>query len=94
MSKFALLIGINYIQIPILTLRGCIDDIELVSQTLQSQFKYDPENIVMLRDDRGEPLRERRYWENYANSLHKASTQRKFGFIIVDMDPGLAHSQV
>jgi hypothetical protein len=55
MYKFALLIGINYIQIPILTLQGCIDDIELVNQKLQSQYGYDPENIVMLRDDRGEP---------------------------------------
>jgi len=49
--KKALLIGINYIQNPDITLRGCIDDIENMHNVLVSAYGYEPANIIMLRDD-------------------------------------------
>jgi Caspase domain len=55
MMKRALLIGINYTNIPGDTLNGCIDDIVNVYNVLTTQYGYDPTNIVMLRDDSSDP---------------------------------------
>jgi hypothetical protein len=51
LPKKALLIGINYRDVPDVNLRGCIDDIINVSEILISKMGYLPSNIVMLRDD-------------------------------------------
>lgn len=53
--KKALLIGINYADIPGDTLRGCIDDVENIADVLLNQYGYNEEDIVMLRDDIDDP---------------------------------------
>ena len=54
MVKRALLIGINYISVPDLTLNGCINDALLMRNVLIDAYSYDRENIVLMRDD-GQP---------------------------------------
>ena len=52
MTKKALLVGINYTNIPYQQqLHGCIDDIVNMSELLVDSFDYDINNIIMLRDD-------------------------------------------
>jgi metacaspase-1 len=53
MSKYALLIGCNYVDTPSCTLRGCIDDIQNMKSMLVSNMGFRAENITMLRDDGG-----------------------------------------
>jgi len=53
-TKYALLVGCNYINVPGCTLNGCIDDIVNMSAAIQ-RMGYLPENIVMLRDDQDDP---------------------------------------
>ena len=53
--KKALLIGINYTDVPGDTLHGCIDDIENIAEVLMNQYGYSEQDIVMLRDDIADP---------------------------------------
>ena len=53
--KKALLIGINYADIPGDTLHGCIEDIENIAEVLMNQYGYNEQDIVMLRDDIADP---------------------------------------
>jgi hypothetical protein len=55
MKKRALLIGINYFNIPQCTLSGCIDDICNMRNILIDAYGYDKSNITMLRDDTQNP---------------------------------------
>lgn len=55
MSKYALLIGANYYNIPNVQLRGCIDDINSMKTLLINHFGYDQNNITMLHDDTDDP---------------------------------------
>lgn len=50
MTKFALLVGINYFGTSA-QLAGCINDIENIKELLISKFGYLEQNIVVLRDD-------------------------------------------
>lgn len=50
-AKKALLVGINYTSIPQVALRGCINDIDNVSNVLVDAYDYQLSNIVQLRDD-------------------------------------------
>jgi len=54
-NKRALLIGINYISIPELTLNGCIDDIVIAKNMLIDAYDYDVADITVLRDDLDNP---------------------------------------
>jgi hypothetical protein len=56
MKKRALLIGINYIDMPEYRLNGCIDDICYMRNILIDAYRYDKSNIIMLRDDTDNPL--------------------------------------
>lgn len=51
MTKKALLIGIDYISVPKLTLNGCISDIINMKNMLIDAYDYDVKDIIMLRDD-------------------------------------------
>lgn len=51
MKKRALLIGINYFNMPEYRLLGCIDDICYMRNILIDAYRYDKSNIIMLRDD-------------------------------------------
>jgi hypothetical protein len=51
MPKKALLIGCNYIAVPNLSLRGCIDDVLNMENMLLNKYKYLKNEIVILRDD-------------------------------------------
>jgi len=53
--KKALTIGINYIHVPNTSLRGCIDDIENMTEILVQQYGFLNENVVQLRDDSNQP---------------------------------------
>lgn len=55
MSKYALLIGCNYPNVPGATLCGCINDIVNMYNVLTTKMGYLPANIVMLRDDATDP---------------------------------------
>ena len=55
MKKRALLIGINYINIPEYRLLGCIDDICYMRNMLIDAYGYYKSNIKMLRDDTENP---------------------------------------
>jgi hypothetical protein len=50
-KKRALLIGINYINMPEYRLQGCIDDICYMRNMLIDAYDFDKSNIIMLRDD-------------------------------------------
>jgi hypothetical protein len=56
MKKRALLIGINYFNMPEYRLLGCIDDICYMRNILIDAYRYDKSNIIMLRDDSENPL--------------------------------------
>ena len=58
MSKYALIIGINYINTPN-QLNGCINDGILMRRYLINKKGYSPENIVFLRDDKEKPTRDK-----------------------------------
>jgi len=49
--KKALLIGIDYTSIPEVALKGCVDDVINIRNMLIDAYNYDPDNIIMLRDD-------------------------------------------
>jgi len=49
--KKALLIGIDYIDVSGVSLKGCINDAINMRNMLIDAYDYEPENIVMLRDD-------------------------------------------
>ena len=49
--KVALLIGINYYDIPDIKLNGCIDDIAKMKSMLIDAYGYERQNIIELRDD-------------------------------------------
>jgi len=49
--KKALLIGINYIDVSGISLKGCINDIINVRNMLIDAYNYDSDNITILRDD-------------------------------------------
>ena len=49
--KKALLIGIDYIDVSGISLKGCINDTINMRNMLIDAYDYDSENIVMLRDD-------------------------------------------
>jgi len=49
--KKALLIGIDYIDVSGISLKGCINDAINMRNMLIDAYDYEPENIVMLRDD-------------------------------------------
>jgi len=51
MVKKALLIGINYYNVPGATLNGCINDITNMKNVLVTNYGYTENDIVMLRDD-------------------------------------------
>ena len=69
----ALLIGINYINDPQATLRGCIDDIVNMENILTSKYGYSSDNIIMLRDDISDPtLQPTR--DNILSQLQKLAT--------------------
>ena len=53
--KKALLIGINYINDPQATLRGCIDDVVNIEHVLSTMYGYSSDQIVILRDDSTDP---------------------------------------
>lgn len=55
MSKYALLIGCNYKNIPYCALNGCINDIIHMYDVLTKKMGYLPSNIIMLRDDSPDP---------------------------------------
>ena len=52
--KKALLIGIDYHDISGISLRGCINDIINMRNMLIDAYDYEPNNIIMLRDDDSE----------------------------------------
>ena len=54
-TKRALLIGINYTDVPGDTLNGCIDDIENIGEVLTTQYGYQSTDVVMLRDVSEDP---------------------------------------
>ena len=58
MSKYALIIGINYFNTPN-QLNGCINDGILMRRYLINKKGYSPENIVFLRDDKEKPTRDK-----------------------------------
>jgi hypothetical protein len=49
--KKALLIGIDYVNIPSVSLRGCINDIINVRNMLIDAYDYDSKDIIIIRDD-------------------------------------------
>mgnify|MGYP000140700706 CR=1 FL=1 len=51
MTKYAILIGINYNNNYELRLRGCINDIININNLLIDAYGYKKENIIQLRDD-------------------------------------------
>ena len=55
MKKRALLIGINYFNMPEYRLLGCIDDICNARNMLIDAYGYNKSNIIMLRDDTENP---------------------------------------
>ena len=57
MSKFALLIGINYNNDTAHKLNGCINDARNVKKVLQSMLDYPESNITLLTDDTQLPTR-------------------------------------
>lgn len=50
-NQYAVLIGANYTSVPMNTLRGCVEDIINIRGMLIDAYGYNPNNIVMLRDD-------------------------------------------
>jgi hypothetical protein len=51
LCRRALLIGINYINSPEISLNGCIDDVINARNILIDAYDYDETNITVLRDD-------------------------------------------
>ena len=49
--KKAVLIGIDYIDISGISLKGCINDVINMRNMLIDAYDYDPQNIIILRDD-------------------------------------------
>jgi Caspase domain len=52
----ALLVGINYLNDPLNSLRGCIDDVVNIANMLTTVYGYNTEDIVILRDDSTDPI--------------------------------------
>lgn len=50
MSKYALLIGINYTGSD-MELNGCINDVKKIKDVLITKFSYPEENIILMTDD-------------------------------------------
>ena len=55
MVKKALTIGINYTTLQYCALKGCIDDIENITNLIVDKYGYARENVVQLRDDITDP---------------------------------------
>jgi hypothetical protein len=72
-KKRALLIGINYYNMPQYTLSGCIDDICNIRNILIDAYGYDISDIVMLRDDTNDMSRMPTY-ENMIRELNDIAT--------------------
>lgn len=51
MIKRALLIGINYDNVPSLKLNGCVNDVFAISNMLIDVYGYDKSNVVIMYDD-------------------------------------------
>lgn len=68
MVKRAVLVGINYNNLPDLKLNGCVNDIILMRNVLIDAYGYDKRNITMLRDD-GLPQYQLPNRNNILNSL-------------------------
>jgi hypothetical protein len=68
-KKRALLIGINYYNLPQYSLSGCIDDICNIRNILMDAYNYDKSDIVMLRDDLEDPNKMPTY-ENMMRELN------------------------
>lgn len=51
MPKFALLIGCNYTNHPVYSLKGCIDDVQNVEDMLIKKYGYLSNEIVVLTDE-------------------------------------------
>jgi hypothetical protein len=72
--KKALLIGIDYIKIPDITLNGCINDTINIKNSLIDAYDYDINNITMLRDDETRPVLQPTR-ENIINNLKSLALQ-------------------
>ena len=72
--KKALLIGIDYIKIPDITLNGCINDTINIKNSLIDAYDYDINNITMLRDDESRPVFQPTR-ENIINNLKSLALQ-------------------
>lgn len=72
MSKFALLIGINYIATPY-RLYGCINDVVMMRKYLMEKRGYLDSNIVIMRDDINTFIRPTR--DNIINQLNDLITK-------------------
>jgi hypothetical protein len=55
--KKALLIGINYINLPDISLKGCFDDVLNMRNVLIDAYDYRSKDIIMLRDDDTDPTK-------------------------------------
>jgi hypothetical protein len=71
--KKALLIGINYLSQPDVSLRGCIDDIVNMRNVLIDAYDYPVSDINMLRDDDTLNLPTRENVMNHFSDLAKQS---------------------
>jgi hypothetical protein len=69
MTRKALLIGIDYIDIPEIKLNGCIDDILNMRNMLVDAFDYHIDDITMLRDDDADNMPTRDNIMKYLNAL-------------------------
>lgn len=75
LPKRALLIGLNYAQIPSAALQGCIDDIVSMRNMLIDAYGFANDNIAMLRDDDVTKLPTRQAILNALNTLAIQSAQ-------------------
>ena len=67
--KKALLIGIDYIDVSGISLKGCINDTINMRNMLIDAYDYDTENIVMLRDDDAAKFLSPTYYNIYDSLL-------------------------
>ena len=76
-TKWALLIGINYIKNPSNGLNGCINDIKSIKDLLVSTFGYKAENIVLMSDDQSGQMEPTK--QNMLDQINKAVASVKSG---------------
>ncbi|HKE15707.1 MAG TPA: caspase family protein [Kofleriaceae bacterium] len=60
----ALLVGINHYQDPGATLKGCVNDTLMMWQLLTQQYRFEPDDVRVLNDERAttEAIRQRLRW--------------------------------